>query len=173
MHCQRNNSTRMAHEAGRLWLCGRFTSSGCAELVAEKDSSCTHASPFFWPHHQNQWLPLSHLWPCWQLQIKELTEQAHTKGSSGFSKEESPCSCSWGAGFRLFSQKSEFFSSLSALLGTFTVTFSDVCLPTVLWPKQELYWRKLNWVLYVICLSLLGWTVTNRRNTRKLQCLGH
>lgn len=36
VHFQRNNSIRMAHEAGRLWLCGRFNSSGCAEFVAKK-----------------------------------------------------------------------------------------------------------------------------------------
>jgi len=131
----------MVHKAGRFWLCGRFASPGCAELVSLKDSSCKHALLFFWPHHQNQWFPLSHLWPCWQLQIKKLTAQAHMQGSSGFSWEESPCSRNQGTGFKLFHRIQNFFP----LYGTFAVTVSDVCLPSLLRSKQELYCRKL-WI---------------------------
>lgn len=30
--------------------------------------------------------------------------------------------------------------------------------------------KTVNWMLYTICVSMLGWIVTNRRNTKTLQC---
>ena len=69
-----------------------------------------------------------------------------------------------------FSQNSESFSSLWALLRTFTVTLR--CLPSFIAAIKTgtSLQKTVNWTLYVLCLSMLGWVVTNRRNTKKLQC---
>lgn len=145
MHCQRNNSSRMVHEAGRFWLCGRFTSSGCAELVSQKDSSCKHALLFIWPHHQNQMVsPIASV-AMLAATDKEVNWIGSCEGIPRVSVRRKVPAVEAEEHSSHFFTEFRIFSSLWALHGIFTITLSMSTFLRWLQSKQELHCRKL-WI---------------------------
>lgn len=78
-------------------------------LLAKKTVHASMLCSSFDHTTKTKWFPLSHLWPCWQLQIKKLTEQAHVKASLGFQLGGKSLQLKLRNTVHTFSQNSEFF----------------------------------------------------------------